>query len=255
MTSNVNKKRALRRKRIRRRRMIIGLFCLSLVAIITLGIMCFTKFFPVKKYNITGISVCTKSEIRNASGLNSGEIQLLSFSTDKMEKAIYDGVAYVESVTVKKVFPDAVKIDVTEAVETAYFTADDGYYILSAGGKILKIEQQEPHGLYEIVTSGISGNICQKAKYKSDDEKALVNSVLSQLNSKKIKINKIDVSNSLEITVRVEDKFEVLLGTKENLDRKIAQLSSMIDEIGERSGKINLSVWTPQNTQGIFTEN
>ena len=58
----------------------------------------------------------------------------------------------------------------------------------------------------------------------------------------------------MNLTVNVEDKFVVKMGTDEFLEQKIAHLRSMIDSIGDRKGEINLSMWTPNNSQGSFVE-
>ena len=59
----------------------------------------------------------------------------------------------------------------------------------------------------------------------------------------------------LELKVKVENRFEVLLGTQNNLEEKVKHLGGMIREIDpEKQGKINLSMWTLDNPQGTFTQ-
>ena len=105
-----------------------------------------------------------------------------------------------------------------------------------------------------MITSGVNCVIGKAVEYSNDSQAELVENLSKLLGNKEIKINSIDVSNVINITVKVEDKFTVNLGTNEYLEQKIAHLSGMIDSIGERVGDINLSMWTPENSQGSFVE-
>ena len=58
----------------------------------------------------------------------------------------------------------------------------------------------------------------------------------------------------MHITVFVEDRFEVNLGSDENIKEKIDHLSGMVKEIGERKGSINLEMWSKTDSKGTFIE-
>ena len=77
--------------------------------------------------------------------------------------------------------------------------------------------------------------------------------MISCLEKNKIKINSIDVTDKNNIKFRVDDRFDVILGSKANYENKIAQLESMIKNIEEtRKGTINLSIWNENNRQTSF---
>ena len=66
-------------------------------------------------------------------------------------------------------------------------------------------------------------------------------------------LNYIDVTDELSVTVKTENRFIVNLGTSNFLQNKFAHLSGMIKNIEEtKTGKINLSMWTTENTEGTF---
>ena len=74
------------------------------------------------------------------------------------------------------------------------------------------------------------------------------------LNGKKVKINSVDVSEVMEITVRVEDRFNVYLGSSAHIDLKISHLAGMLKEVdADTIGSIDLSEYTPENGRGILT--
>ena len=254
MQSDVNKRRAERAKIARRRRLKVAFIFFLIIALISVVIMCFTLFFPVKRINVSGSQLYTKAQIIKASKITT-EDQLYALSSKSVENNIRKALPYVDSVELKRVFPNAVILTITDANEMAYIVSDDGYIVLSENGYILDNKEEKPEKIFEIVTSGVTGEISQKVEYENSTEKELIEKVVTELINKDINVDKIDVTNILKITLEVEGRFTVDLGNSEYLGEKIAHLSSMIESIPNRSGAINLSMWTPQNSQGSFVEN
>lgn len=253
MQSEVNKRRAQRQKKARRRRLKTAFIFFLIITLLTLAIMCFTVFFPIKRINVSGSEIYSKSEIIKASKLTTDD-NLFVVSEEEIESNIRKALPYVDSVKLKRVLPDAVVLNVTDAREYAYYQTGDSYFILSDSGYILKEQTETPENVFQIITSGIEGKVAQKAVYKNDAEEQLVNTLITVLNQKEINIDKIDVSNILELSLEVEGRFTVVLGTTDYIEEKIAHLAGMIESITDRKGKINLSMWTPTNSQGSFVE-
>lgn len=253
MQSDVNKRRAARQKKARRRRLKIAFVLFLIIAFITLAIMCFTVFFPIKRISVSGSEIYSKSEIIKTSGLTTDD-NLFMVSEDKIENNIRKKLPYIDNVELKRVFPDAVILTITDAKEYAYYFSNESYYILSNNGYVLNQQSEAPENVFEIVTSGITGKIGEKAVYDSLAEEELVCTLITELGNKQINVDKIDVSNIIEITLEVEGRFTVILGNADYTQEKIAHLSGMIKSIPDRKGRINLSMWTPTNSQGSFVE-
>lgn len=254
MQSDVQKRRAMRRKKARRKHIkIFSLFILA-VALTVAIILCFTTFFPIKRISVSGSKIYSKSEIIKASKLTTKD-QVLAVSAEKIEQKIRKDLPYVDGIKLERKLPDAVIITVTDAKEHAFYNNGSEYLIISRKGYVLNKTTESPQNLLEIVSSGISGEIGDKAEYDVSGEKELIDELITSLSAKNISIDKIDVSNVLDINVNIENKFAVSFGTDENLSQKIDHLSSMIKSIGDRSGKINLSMWSESNSQGTFVEN
>ena len=254
MSLDVNSRRAARQKKARRRRLKIAFIMFLIIALITLAIMCFTVFFPIKRINVSGSKIYSKSQIIKASKLTTDD-NLFVVSEEDIEQNIRKSLPYVDDVKLKRVLPDAVILTITDAKEYAYYQSGEEYFILSENGYILKQQTEIPENVFEIVTSGIDGEVSELATYKNTAEEELVNTLIQTLSQKEINIDKIDVSNILEISLEVEGKFTVTLGNTDYVQEKIAHLSGMIESIGDRQGHINLSMWTPTNSQGSFVEN
>ncbi len=253
MQSDVNKRRKERQRKIRRRRLKVAFIFFLIISLITLTVMCFTVFFPIKRISVSGSKIYSNSQIIKASKLTTDD-NLLTVSDDEIQDNIRKSLPYVDSVKLKRVLPDAVILTITDAKEYAYFAAGGKYYILSENGYILKEQTETPENVFEIVSSGITGDIGEKAVYTNSAEQEVVNTLINELGKKEINIDKINVSNILQISLEVEGRFSVVLGTTEYVEQKIAHLSSMIESIPDRKGKINLSMWTPTNSQGSFVE-
>ena len=258
MQSEVNKRRKQRQKQARKRRLaiaFISFFVLSIiVALVTLVVMCFTVFFDVKQINVSGSEIYSNAEVIKASGITT-EDNLLVISEKKLEEKIRQSLPYVDDVKIKRRLPDKVALIITDAKEYAYYAVEGKYYVISENGYILKEQTEAPENVFEIITSGISGNVGEKVVFANSTEENLVNELITLLEAKEININKINVTSQLEIKLFVENRFEVVIGDNKYLTEKIAHLSGMIGEIPDRSGMIDLSMWTPEKSQGSFVEN
>ena len=250
---DVQKRRKARQRKARLRRLKICLIVFVLIALITLGIMCFTVFFPINRINVSGSEIYSKSEIVKASGLTTDD-NLFVVSEKNIEQNIRKKLPYIDSVELKRNLPDAVVLTVKDAKEYSCFKIGEEYFVVSENEYVLSSNSECPQNVFEIVTSGVKCNIGEKIEYKNSAEAELVPMLCNLLNKKEINVDKIDVSNILSIQLDVDDKFTVNLGTNEYLEQKIAHLSGMIISIGDRQGEINLSMWTPQNSQGSFVE-
>lgn len=253
MPSDVNYRRATRQKKARRKRLRTAFVLFIIIAIITLIIMCFTVFFPIQRIKVSGSKIYSNSQIIKASKITTDD-NLFVVSEDKIKENIRKELPYIDDVKLKRVLPDAVSLTVTDAKESMYYYIDGKYVVLSESGYILKKQDEMPQNVFEIVTSGISGNVSELANYKNGAEQELIQTIEASVEKYNINIDKIDVSNILQISLEVEGKYTVVLGNTDYTQEKIAHLSSMIESIGDRSGRINLSMWTPQNSQGSFVE-
>ena len=92
--------------------------------------------------------------------------------------------------------------------------------------------------------------------FSGEKSETLIKDIISLAGEYSLKIDGIDITNELAVTVGVDGRFSVNFGTSNNLSEKFAHLSGMVKNIAEdKSGKIDLSMWTSSNTQGTFVEN
>lgn len=242
-----------RRKKIRKRRLFIAFVSLILISLVALAVMCFTVFFPIKEISAGGSKIYTKQEIINAVGIAQGD-NLFTISTSKIDMQIRKQLPYVDSIKIKRQFPDGIKIIVSDAKEKMCYNLSGKYYVISENGYVLSESEEVPQNVFEIIGTDVTCSVGEMVIFKDEKAKELISSMIDALNDKDIKINWINVENKLNITAGVEGKFEVVFGTNENIEQKIAHLSGMIESIGERIGTIDLSMWSADNSIGTFVD-
>lgn len=252
----VNKRRAKRRKEIRKRRFIIGTIVFFVIAIAVMVVLSLTVLFPVETVTASGSAIYSEKQIIKASRINS-EDNLFMLSENEVTELIRSSLPYVDSVKLNKKLPSSVSLKVTDAKEYACYTAKNGCYIVSEKGYVLAKTDVTPENLIDIVCAkkDIECEIGSKMIFKNTVTEARIEDITQLLEKEKLKINRVDVSDPISLSVRVCSRFDVLLGTSTDLDKKIAHLRGMVKSIDEtKTGKINLSMWTSDNAQGSFVE-
>ncbi len=251
VNADVKRRRAERRKKIVKRRLIISFVFLMIITVIVLAIMCLTVFFPVMRVNAKGSQIYTASQIVKASGINE-ESNLFTVSQKETEEKIRKKLPYVDSVILKRELPDTVILEVTDAKEYAAVGVEGLYFVISESGYVLNSYEEIPTNTFLLNAGEATCKVGTPITFKDSESARLAYELADALQKSQIKINSIDVTNALNITVRVCDKFDVKLGTEENLDKKILHLGGMIKSIGDRSGQINLSMWSESQSEGSF---
>ncbi len=245
------KKRAelIKKKKRRRRRFIFVFFLIIMLAFGSVA--SFTFLFPIKSVSASGSKLYTESAIVKSSKLMGKN--LFTVSEEDLLVTLNHDLPYIDSVTLKRSFPDKIILKVKDAKPYASYHIDNKYYKVSRKGNVLEYDYTLPENTFEIICPDVICKVGQAAEFKSKETKELINSLISSLEKNEIKINKIDVSNTSEIKFFVDGRFDVLLGSKTNYENKIAQLGAMIKNIeSDKKGTINLSIWNESGRQTSF---
>jgi cell division septal protein FtsQ len=163
---------------------------------------------------------------------------------------------FVEKVEFEREFPDTLNIVVTDAKEFACYSIGESYYTVSESGWTLSKYDELPENVTLIKAKGVKCKVGTEIKFSNEKKDEVPKLIIQLLNQYKIPINYVDVTNSLNLTAKVNDQFVVNFGTTTDLEYKVKHLKTMMKEIGEKkTGNIDLSVWNSQNTQGFFVQN
>lgn len=246
------RKRAERQRKIRKRRIRITFFIFIFLLICVGAILSLTVFFPIKNIDISGSSVYSSAELQKASGINIGD-NLFVVSGAQVESSLKTRLPYVESIELKRKLPDTLIITVTDADKYACYSTDGKNYLVSRSGWVLEEIAEVPADVFAVIGANISCEVGSKAEFSEENSETLVNTIADSAETLGLKLNSVDIGSSVDLTLKVEGRFNVNLGTSNNLEEKLKHLKGMIKTMSEeQSGRINLSMWTANNPQGTF---
>lgn len=247
----IEARRAKRRRAAQLKRLKILAIAFLIISVVTVAILSVTVFFPIKKINVSGSKKYDAETVIENSSLMGDN--LIIASEKKLEESLRKKLPYIDEISLKKDMPDTVSIKITDAKEYASYKVSGKYYVVSQKGYVLRISKALPDGTIEIITKAKATNKGEKIQFSDKRSQKLTEELMGYLNEHKIKINSINLKNKSRIKVRVEGRFDVLLGTADYLERKCAHLAKMIEEIDKDArGDINLSMWNPDKTEGTL---
>ncbi len=193
--------------------------------------------------------------VRNASGISEGDI--LFFANKKeIEENIKANLPFVDSVSIKKEFPDTITINIVEEKENFYFEYDGRYFVISSGLKVLALFEDENklktadyyNKLIPIFVDDVKLIETTKTVVFFDDQshrrsekvlRLICNSALYE------KITSIDISELYDIKIFYDNRINIFLGEhNEEFDKKLVNAKSIIDRYSTTAkGYINLYNW------------
>ena len=120
---------------------------------IIIAFICFTRssLFDVQNVYVEGADVVSASEILELSGIKQGE-NIFSFKASAVEKKIKT-LPMVKNVSVVRIYPNNVKIVITERIASMAFSMDNLYYALDDEGMVL-YESENFNNSFGVVISG-----------------------------------------------------------------------------------------------------
>ena len=128
------------------------------------------------------------------------------------------------------------------------------FYVCDKNYKVLEVQKKQNKKLALIVGADIKKTeVGEKISFSESTKQETINTILSALKEKSVKINSLDVTELMDIKFRVEGRFDVELGSMAHFDGKIAQLAEMIKSAEkDTKGTVKLSDFTPENREIIL---
>lgn len=244
------KKRKLRQRKIRRRRIKISLVFLLIAAIATVAVLSVTVFFKIEVLRAEGSEKYSSDRIIGACGIEIGDNLLIS-SVD--EESLKNALPYIEKISLVRRLPGSLTIKVSDAKPYICFYTEEKYYPVSREGRLLDCLDEAPSGIPTVYAGLVKPQVGRLAELTDEENGGLIKRIFEVAGDKGITIDDIDVTEPLAIGLVAENRFEVTLGTSNYIENKLAHLGGMIKSMdASAEGKIDLSMWTPDNTEGTF---
>jgi len=251
---DVEQRRKIRRKKARKKHLTVLGIALLVLSLTVFSLLSITVLFPIKTVNAKNSGKYSGKEIIKAAQINGKNI--FTFGTQKTENNIRKKLPYADSIEFSRQFPDTVNITVKDATEYANYLSNGKYYTVSQKGYILAVSDEANPDLLTISSSEVKGGVGEKLVVTNEKETEIINQVTRFFEKSNLRLNTFDVTNINDIKATVMDKYDVEFGTKTYLDKKCSHLKGMLNNMEENSGgTINLSMWTPQKSEGTFIKN
>lgn len=214
-----------------------------------------SRLFRVRNFavNIGGSGMYSQEEIINASGVAQG-IELFGFDRMTVQNNIKRELPYVSSVSIRRLPPSTLRIDVRTDTAALGIMLGDEYYIISESFRVVEkirmdgrpLEYVKPHGVVNIITNDVVRSfVGERIEFRDDD----IVSFLEEF----IKLRRGHDAAEMITSVDIRDKFNVIMdygglytvhfGVFENIYRKALNSFDVIEVLDDRSlrGTIDVS--------------
>lgn len=238
-------KKYVSKKRLKARRKFVLITSLVLILGITLTVLSYTVFFPIKKIEIIGNEKYKTEEIIKLLGVVKGDNLLLA-SENRAEKLLKQELNYIESIEFNRKIPFTLSVQVKEYEVFAQIKQNNQYYKISSSGRLLeksiKAKSDSP-----IVTGVKVDNIKvgESLDLENESQKiSKIDDVIKAFENNGINgVTLINIKDVQDIRVTYKDRIVMLLGSSSNLDKKLVHAKATLEAKGntKESGTLNLS--------------
>ena len=255
MNRNYNKRPTGRRKRRKKNKSTAKrvLIVMAVILVLAFCVLSITVFFPIKTIETKGKSTYSSEQIIKASGIKKGDNLWLA---GNKAATVTEKLPYIQDVKIERKLPDKIILNVTQAAGEQCYEFEKQFYLCGKNMKLLEILKEKPNDI--LTVSGLKINKVKPGKQVTfADTKAAgsFDNLLSSIKEKNIDVKYINVSDTVNIVFKISNRFTVKFGSMSNYQKKVNHLSAMIEKIdSDMTGTIDLSVWTPDNPKGIFSQ-
>lgn len=245
-------KKAKKAKKRRHGSYIIYYITLSLIAFIIFAILSVTVLFNCEGIEVEGETVYTDEEIIEASGLK-GDENLVRLSLSGIDTRILDKLVSLDSVEIKKVFPNKIKITAVAAEPMANFYYAGKNYVISHVGRVMQIDKNAADCMevigYQPGDNVVVGDYITAANPEQDETVKTISEMLEKIGIDNI--TELNISDSLNLTITYEDRVQVTLGSILQLEEKLTIVKALVENptyIG-KNDKVALNVSNPERVR------
>lgn len=234
-------KKAKKAANSKTRRALISVLLILVTAAACIGIYYLSL---VKTISISECTRYTKNDILNAAGITSGKC-ILSYNPKEIKSRLEED-PYLEVLSVKRIIPDEISIEVDEREEyAAIVTGNDSYCVIDKNGYILFTGKREGVGelksIHGLGTMGFS-----TGTYINADKSKLRPYVLMELieafGKRDGEIGSIDITIPASLKLTTRDGYTIMLGDSVDIESKVERMFAALDKARE-SGSPNKVIY------------
>jgi len=197
-------------------------------------------FFKIKNIRISENGQYTYEEILKASGITPGK-ELYGFDMKKAKEKIKDILTYADSVTITRIPPSTVDIEIKTDSGLLGIMLGGDYYIVSPNLKVVdkikvvssgmsESDFEPPEGIITFETDAVKKcYMGEKIEFSDDDVLDILKEIISLYENSGVdndagmlsSIKSIDLTNKFKVVMNYGDRFLLKFGIFENISPKI----------------------------------
>ena len=238
------------RSRTRGQRGGFGFFkkLLTMLLIVVLVLFGLTLFFKVENIDVTGSAHDTPEAVIAASGIQYGD-NLMLVNRSETASQIVAALPYVKSVRVRKQLPSTILLELIQAEPAAVVVSEYGdFWLVSDEGKLLEqITANQAEAYLQIYGFQIllpAPGEMPELDEASQEKLTVALDLIAALRDVplSVPVTRMDLEYLYDITLTCGDRFEVRLGSAQDLDYKLRYLQAAMEQLTNgQSGIIDLT--------------
>ena len=245
-----------KRKRKSRKRTSPYLFAIILLFIGIAFLLLFSPFFSIQYIKVEGNEKLETEAIINIASIERG-LNIFRINIPKIKRNITSN-SYVDSVIIKRKFPNTILITIEERKPIAYIPFMGSNICIDKEGNVLEVvsDLKEEEKKLPIIT-GLTFTQFKLGEPIDIGETEKFNTIIASIkeiinNDLLAEVSQINMQDKDNIQMTIRDQFEVLLGDSQNLNYKINFLREILNNLNDHEkGIIDLS----NEERVIFTPN
>lgn len=225
---------------------IVIIFSILLIMVIILYTCLNSSMFNSKNIVIEGNKYVDENYIEKVLEFKNDK-NIFRYNMNNMEKILLDN-KYIESVNIKRLFPDTIKISIIEKEIYAVLHNNNEYcYIDNKGNFIDKINIYDKDNNIVVINIDYDLNNLQEIKFKNEEDRKRLLYLLECIKQESIykKMKKIDMVQINSIKMYTKDDIKILLNNDESLKYNISKLSMILFDLQskkQQGGEIDLTI-------------
>lgn len=236
------RKRAARR-RFRRRLQTLLLFALC----VALGGLCYflSHNILITGLEVEGTSIYTEEQIYQAAGLAVGQ-EFLLVKTKQAQQIGLSNLPYLESVSITRHLPATLRVEVVAAEPLCRALAGEQVVVVSTTGRVLGEASQHPLAdSLPLLTAKLElpATPGQPLPFLSKNDSAICVDIFAALQDNDIlsSVTSVDMENTVELSLVLEERITVKLGDSIDLKEKLQLVAESVRRLGGQSGTMDAS--------------
>lgn len=173
--------------------------------------------------NLPGSSYYSSDEIVRVSGVNIGD-SLVLVSKYSTKESIEKLLPYIGNVKVQRKYPSTLRLVVEDTSAVYALDAGGGYTLLNEEYKVLGTMEKIPSGAAKVVgISMVNNEVGTIAEFSDEAYKTRLDTIKDACTDAGISdITKIDIENIANVSITINGRFTLILGTLIQLEEKLS---------------------------------